>query len=145
MEKNEAKQATGGAAENFVDLLNIETVLVEDKRVVVRMKTVKPLLQPLGFLHGGATLSLLETAASVGAAHSSDFDEKPFGVHVDIHHRHSGLLGDIITGTAVLEHDPSLAPQKPDRRTQLWKVTACNQDGVLISEGHVEVRIVRAL
>ena len=48
--------------------------------------------QPYGFVHGGATLTLLEAAASLGAEFHTDLSrELPFGVNVNVTHRKSGV------------------------------------------------------
>jgi 1,4-dihydroxy-2-naphthoyl-CoA hydrolase len=132
-------------AGTFVDLLNIEAVSTDGGEVKMKMTVTRELTQPFGFLHGGATLSLLETVASVGAGFAVDPDEKPFGVHVDVRHRKSGLIGDVITATARLIEESGPSEAKPDRRTQIWEVVAHNQAGALISEGIVEMRVVRGM
>ena len=41
----------------------------KDGKVVVSMPVTDKVKQPFGYLHGGASLALGETACSIGAAH----------------------------------------------------------------------------
>lgn len=95
-------------------------------------------LQPYGFLHGGATIALLEAVASAAAAHHADLEtERPFGVDVHVRHRKSGRAG-VLTGIAELDHvEPSQVGMK-----QFWRVRAIDDEGDVISDGTVMTKVV---
>lgn len=123
----------------FVDMLDIRLVSYDRDRIKVEMPIRPELYQPHGFLHGGATLSLLETAASMGAELRADSDkELPFGTKADIRHRRPGKEG-MLHGLAELELEEEYAP---GARRQLWRVTARDDAGEVVSEGTFETKIV---
>ncbi|WP_283169637.1 PaaI family thioesterase [Curtanaerobium respiraculi] len=123
----------------FTDMLNISIIREGKNRVVAEMPIVPELFQPHGFLHGGATLSLLETAASRGAELNADLGrELPFGTSVQVKHRKPGKRGRL-RGVAELVCDTEYAP---GARVQQWKVAAYDDAGDIVSEGTLETKIV---
>ena len=56
----------------LVETLHIEAASVRDERVEAVMPVMPDVLQPFGFVHGGATIALLETVASLGAQQGTD-------------------------------------------------------------------------
>lgn len=102
------------------------------------MPISEEIYQPHGFLHGGATLALLESCASRGAEARTDFDkELPFGLESDIRHKKPGKSG-VLHGFADLEHeDPSYGGRK-----QFWHVVAKDDAGDVVSEGTFITKIV---
>ena len=50
----------------LTDTLHIETVSADKRHVEATMPIVPEVFQPHGYLHGGATIALLETVASIG-------------------------------------------------------------------------------
>lgn len=104
------------------------------ERVVAQMPIVSEVFQPFGFLHGGATIALLESAASAGAENNTDFDkERPFGIDVHVRHWKSGKSG-MLKGVAELE--------STERGKQFWKVTAYDDEGDIVSDGVIITKIV---
>ena len=64
----------------LLDTLRITYDVVTPEHVEMSMPISEEIYQPHGFLHGGATLALLESCASRGAEARTDFDkELPFG------------------------------------------------------------------
>ncbi|WP_165248421.1 PaaI family thioesterase [Adlercreutzia sp. ZJ141] len=94
--------------------------------------------QPYGFLHGGATISLLETVASRAAELRADPDtELPFGVTVEVRHHKSGRDGDVL-GVAELDHEePCRGGTK-----QFWNVAAYDDEGDIMSGGVIMTKVV---
>ena len=89
----------------LTDLLHIETVSADKRRVECVMPITPDLFQPHGYLHGGATIALLETVASIGAEQGTDFErERPFGVDVRVRHRKGGRKG-MLRGVAALDRE----------------------------------------
>src|SRR5690625_6381555 len=61
--------------------LGIETVSLEKDRVEMKMPADRRTHQPAGFLHGGASVALAETAASIGAtSHVDSTEHDGFGI-----------------------------------------------------------------
>lgn len=104
------------------------------------MPITPALLQPFGFLHGGATLALLETVASAGGELACDGEtEQPFGVESTIRHKKSGREGDTARGVA------KLVDRKPSTKVGYklyWEVTAYDGAGDVLSEGTFVVKVV---
>ncbi len=123
----------------LTDTLHIEPVSAGPTHAEAVMLVTPEVMQPYGFVHGGATLALLETAASLGAAQSFDAaSERPFGVDVQVRHRKPGRAGTL-RGVA------DLARTEPSRAggvKQFWAVAAYDDEGDVVSEGSVMVKIV---
>ena len=118
----------------LVDLLGIKMVSASKEHVEATMPITPDLYQPFGFLHGGATIALLESVASVGAEERTDFDrERPFGIDVQVRHRKSGKTG-LLHGTADLD--------RVEGTKQFWNVVATDDEGDVVSEGVVITKIV---
>ncbi|BDE95625.1 PaaI family thioesterase [Raoultibacter timonensis] len=118
----------------FITTLGIEYAELSSARAVATMPIDPRVLQPYGFLHGGATIALLETAASAAAGKLADLDrERPFGIDVHVRHRKSGKSG---TATGVAELD------RVEGSKQFWKVAAYDDEGDILSEGVVVTKIV---
>lgn len=119
----------------LVEQLHMEVVISEKEYVEMQMPITANVLQPFGFLHGGATIALLESAASLGAANNTDFEkELPFGVDVRVRHRKSGKLGGTLRGVANLD--------RVEGTKWFWCVVAYDDDGDIISEGEILTKIV---
>ena len=113
----------------LLDTLGITTVSVSADRVEMRMPVRPEIYQPHGFLHGGATIALLESCASRAAEERTDFDkELIFGLETTIRHKKARKDG-MITGVAELEREePSYGGRK-----QFWHVIAADELGDTIS------------
>ena len=123
----------------FSDELGIQVESADEGRVEAVMPITGKLLQPFGFVHGGATIALLETAASIGAELRADLDEeRPFGVDVRVRHRKSGRAG-MLRGVAELVREE---PSRTAGTKQFWSVAAFDDAGDVVSEGEVVTKIV---
>lgn len=107
--------------------------------VLMEMPVTDALVQPFGFLHGGATISLLESAASWAAALGTDFaTERAFGSHIDVHHLNS-VTGGLVRGSATLESTRDLGERGSK---QTWAVEAKDEHGRTVSCGKITTRTV---
>lgn len=119
--------------------LGIGVVEESSERVVMEMPVTDAVVQPFGYLHGGATASLLESAASWAAALCADYGtERAFGSHVDIHHIRS-VKGGTVRGRAELARTEDLGERG---RKQTWIVEATDDAGAVASCGTVTTRTV---
>ncbi len=115
----------------FDKLLGVELKEATGDRVVITC-TVRPdLAQPYGILHGGVHCSLIESAASLGAA--LWFGERGNVVGVA---NHTNFLRATRKGTLTV----TATPVQRGRTQQLWRVTVTNESGKDAATG--EVRIV---
>src|SRR5947209_673422 len=72
--------------EGLSQTLDIELVEATCERVVMRMSVTARHRQPLGFLHGGASLALAEHAASLGAYLNCPPRMGAFGQQINANH-----------------------------------------------------------
>ena len=85
-------------------VLGIELVRIDDAGVVATMPVDHRTHQPFGLLHGGASIALAETAASIGAASRIDL-EQFMAVGQEINGNHlRGVTSGIVTATATPVH-----------------------------------------
>lgn len=115
--------------------------LIEDgtDRVRMDMPVTPDCLQPFGYVHGGATLALLEAAGSRGAEMRCNLEtHRPFGVHMDVKHVHNCNKGTV-HALAEIASEEDLG----NRGTmQVWHVCATDDNGTIMSEGTFATRIV---
>lgn len=119
---------------SFTDELKIEFIEASAERVAAVMPLRPALHQPYGFVHGGVTLTLLETVASKGAEFYTDFaSERPFGIGIEVRHRKSAREGTL-RGVAEIDH--------VEGRRQFWRVTAFDDAGDIVSDGTFVTKVV---
>jgi len=118
----------------FSQELGIQFVSASSEGAEARMPITDKIRQPFGFVHGGATLALLETVGSQAAACTIDLSvERVFGIRMDVRHKKSGKEG-WVHGVARLSHEKG--PH------QYWEVTAYDDEGDVMSEGIFETKRV---
>lgn len=82
--------------------------------------------QPMGILHGGASLALAETLAGLGSVAIANEGEIQVGMQVSGYHVASTVVGDTVRGEATILHK--------GRSTHVWNVDIYStQSGKLIS------------
>ncbi|WP_411843585.1 PaaI family thioesterase [Salinicoccus sp. HZC-1] len=107
----------------LVDLLGIEIVREEKGVMVMQLPVTEKVLQPYGYLHGGANVVLAETAASIGAARLIADDEITFGMEINANHIKTKQDG-VITATAKCRHQ--------GRSTQIWEIEITDEENDLV-------------
>ncbi|MGK9044980.1 PaaI family thioesterase [Mammaliicoccus vitulinus] len=109
---------------DLIENFEIQTVESKHGYIEMTMPVTDKVKQPFGYLHGGATIALAETAASVGAHVSSNDDEIPLGLEINANHIKSIRSGQVrAIGTAL----------HIGRSTQVWDVKVLDDEGQLIS------------
>ena len=113
------------SADTLVETLGIKYTEVGDDYLVATMPVDKRVHQPMGILHGGATVALAESVASA-AAHvfSKGTDQEVRGLEITANHLRSKTKG-LVTGRAKIIHK--------GRTTQLWEIRVEDEGGQLIS------------
>lgn len=125
---------TACGVDGLISLLGIRFTEATPERCEAVMPITDAVLQPFGFVHGGATLALLETVASRAAELRADLEtERPFGTRVDVRHRKPGRAGSV-RGVAELERVEDVK--------QIWRVNAYDDEGDVMSTGTFETKIV---
>ncbi len=104
--------------------LGIEFITISSDKLVARMPVDERTKQPLGLLHGGASVALAETLASVGGWMQIDA-EKEIVVGSEINANHlRPVTSGFVTGTA--------SPIHIGRKTQVWHIEIRSEDSKLV-------------
>lgn len=114
----------------FTELLGLEFLETSGERVVLRWKVRPELLQPWGILHGGVHSSVVETAASIGAA--LWFGERGQVVGVS-------NSTDFLRAVREGELTARAVPVHRGRRQQLWLVEITDESDRLVARGQVRL------
>ena len=109
---------------NMVGFLGIEFTEVGADYVCARMPVDERTRQPMGLLHGGASVALAETLGSLAAYCTIDA-EKQYCVGLDINANHvRGVSAGFVYGKA--------APLHLGRSTQVWEIRITDEAGKLV-------------
>jgi len=122
-------------SETIVGALGIEMVEVTNERVVATMPVHAATHQPFGLLHGGASVVLAETIASLGTWMQID-QEKEIAVGLEINANHiRGKKDGIVTGIGT--------PLHKGRTTMVWDIKIVDEEEKLICVSRCTVAIVK--
>lgn len=120
--------------ETLLATLGIEVVEATKERVVATMPVGPRVHQPFGLLHGGASVSLAETVASVAAWLNVDqATEMAVGVEINANHLRAKRDGTV-TATAT--------PVHVGRRTQVWDVRIVDEEGKAVCVSRCTLAVV---
>ena len=114
---------------SFIGFLDIEFLNYGDNFVEARMPVDENKLQPMGLLHGGASLALAETVASAGSFIL--VDETKFnvlGLQVTGNHISTLSSGEVIARAEIVHRGNA---------THVWDVKITSAEGRLISVARV--------
>jgi len=115
-------------------LLGMEFVEVSGERIVVRMPVTDRVKQPFGILHGGATVALCETAASIGTFLGIDHDHfHAVGMEINCNHLRPTRGGTLIA---------TATPLHRGRTTWVWDIRVQNDAGKLVAISRCTVAVV---
>src|SRR6056297_15565 len=90
---------------NMGDALGISFTSFKSDEVKATMPVSENTIQPFGFLHGGASVALAETLASIGAwLNIKDDSKTAVGIEINANHLRSVKKGNIVWGTANPAH-----------------------------------------
>lgn len=106
------------------DVMGIELVELSPDRVVARLPVTRKVHQPFGLLHGGASVALAETVASIGAwANIDPAREIAVGLEINANHVRAVREG-VVTATAT--------PLHRGRSTQIWEIRLVDEADKLV-------------
>ena len=126
---------------DFFDRMSLDTTLgitydeVGPERVVARMTVGPRVHQPLGYLHGGASVALAESVVSVGASAGALPEKVAFGLEINANHVRPVRDGEVV---AVGQ------PLHRGRTTQVWEVRITDAEGRLVCVSRCTVALVPA-
>jgi 1,4-dihydroxy-2-naphthoyl-CoA hydrolase len=96
-----------------VSHLGIEIIEIGDNFIKATMPVDARTKQPMGLLHGGASVLLAETLGSMAAYMSADPGSKCVGLEVNANHVRAVTQGHVIA---------TATPFHIGRRTQVWNI-----------------------
>lgn len=100
--------------QTLLQTLDIEIVEQTKERVVARMPVTPKVHQPFGLLHGGASVALAETVASLaGWLNVDPAKENVVGLEINANHLRGKREG-VVTAVAT--------PVHVGRRTHVWEI-----------------------
>lgn len=127
------------ATRGLTDTMGVRVVEQSPQQVRMDMPVTPTVLQPVGFLHGGATIALLESCASWASWLGCNLDDYySFGTHVDVKHVNAVKSG-MVHGCATRGHSEDLGERG---RKEYWKVEAVDDKGRVVSTGTIVMRVV---
>jgi 1,4-dihydroxy-2-naphthoyl-CoA hydrolase len=110
--------------DTMISHLGIEILEIGEDCLTVRMPVDNRTCQPMGILHGGASVALAETIGSCGANLVIDRDEYYcVGLEINANHIRSVSSGNV-TGTA--------RPLHLGKSTQVWEMLIRDEEGNLV-------------
>ncbi|MDB4893696.1 MAG: esterase [Gemmatimonadetes bacterium] len=115
-------------------VLGIEIIEMSTERVVATMPVDERTHQPFGILHGGASIALAETVASLGAANRID-REKFVAVGQEINGNHlRPKSAGVVTATGT--------PVHVGRSSQVWSIEIRDEAGKMVCISRCTMAIV---
>jgi uncharacterized protein (TIGR00369 family) len=119
----------------LADALGMELVALTDEYLEGRMPVDGRTHQPMGLLHGGASVALAETLGSIGAATRID-NTKQACVGLEINANHlKGVRDGWVRGRAT--------PLHIGRSTQVWEIRITHEEtGVLVCISRITMAVI---
>ena len=119
--------------QTLIDLLGIKLVEINEEKVIATMPVDERTHQPFGYLHGGASVVLAETVASMGTYHLIDPErELCFGLEINANHIRSKRSGTVTAiGT----------PLHKGKTTMVWDVRIVDEGEQLICVSRCTVAV----
>ena len=126
MDKKEILQKINSyCKDTLMETLEIEYIDIGKDFLIARMPVTKRVHQPMGLLHGGATVALAESVGSMASHWFLDSDKfEARGIEITTNHVKSKRSG-FVTAKATIIHK--------GRRTHLWEIKVLDEEENLIS------------
>ncbi len=121
--------------QTLVGHLGIRILEVGDDYLVASMPVDVRTVNPMGLLHGGATMALAETLGSYASNQCVDPGHYfCVGLEINANHIRSVTEGQVF-GRA--------EPLHLGRRTHVWRITVTDDAGKLVAESRLTVSVIR--
>ncbi len=127
-------QAHLGMENTIMEAIGIEIIETSEDRVVATMPVHGPTKQPFGVLHGGASVVLAETVASMGTFNLIDQEkELAMGLEINANHVRSKSEG-LVTAVGT--------PLHRGRKVMVWDIRITDERDKLICVSRCTVAVV---
>jgi 1,4-dihydroxy-2-naphthoyl-CoA hydrolase len=120
----------------LMESLGIECVEIGSDYVISRMPVDHRTHQPMGLLHGGASMALIESIGSMGSTLLIDIEkEAPVGLEINANHV-SGVRSGYVRAVGKIVH--------AGKSTHLWQVDIFDETtNKLVCTGRLTVMIIQ--
>ncbi|WP_121611184.1 hotdog fold thioesterase [Mesobacillus foraminis] len=119
----------------LIGALGIEIVDLQKGKAVATMPVDERTRQPFGLLHGGASVALAETVASIGAYELVDKErEAVVGLEINANHIRGKRDGMVTATGTVLHHG---------KTTMVWEIKITDEDNNLISISRCTIAVIK--
>ncbi|WP_261818264.1 hotdog fold thioesterase [Vibrio gallicus] len=126
------QKLNASSKDTLIEHLNIKYSDISDNSLSATMPVTTNTHQPLGMLHGGASVVLAETLGSVAA--NLCVEEGEFCVGLEVNANHIKAVRDgVVTGVA--------RPIHLGAKTQIWGIDIFNQQQQLICASRLTVMV----
>jgi len=120
--------------DTIMEAIGIQVTDISEERVVATMPVHGPTKQPFGILHGGASVVLAETVASLGTYNLIDRESQlAVGLEINANHIRS-KDGGLVTAVGT--------PLHRGRKIMVWDVRITDEEDRLISVSRCTVAVV---
>ena len=122
------------AKNTMAEVIGIEFVSIGDDYLEAKMPVDRRTHQPLGLLHGGASVALAETMGSVAAFCCID-PAKQFCVGLEINANHlRGARSGFVKGIT--------KPIHIGKKTQVWEIRITNEENELVCISRITIAVL---
>jgi len=120
------KIANSTSQNTLMNYLGIEYTKVEADFVEAIMPVTQNHTQPMGLLHGGASLALAESVGSLGSAMQVDLEKfAVVGLNMTANHVKSAVVGEQVRAEGKIIHR--------GRSTHIWNIDIFNEKNQIVS------------
>lgn len=121
--------------QTLMDTLAMKYETVTKEKIEISMPVTKKVTQPMGYLHGGATAALAETAASLGGMQHVDSEKQAIvGIEINCNHLKAKKQGVV---TAIAQ------PLHLGKRTMVWDIQIIDEEQQLIAVSRCTLGIIQ--
>lgn len=119
----------------MVEALGIEFLDLGNDFISARMPVDRRTHQPMGILHGGASVALAETLGSIASSLLIDLDRfNCVGIEINANHLKTARNG-FVTGKAT--------PIHIGKKTHIWEIKISNENNDLVCISRLTVMIIK--
>ena len=119
----------------LIEALGIEVTHLEEGKVIATMPVDSRTKQPFGLLHGGASVALAESVASVGAYELVDKEiEAVAGLEINANHVRPITEG-FVTAVGTILHQ--------GKSTMVWDIKITDEQGRLICVSRCTMAVIK--
>lgn len=118
----------------LMEALEMEVMIAQADLVEIKMPVNEKTRQPMGYLHGGASVALAESAASIGALANIDASKyNIFGIEINANHIKSKRDGWVLARAKAVHIG---------RTTMVWQIDIVDESDQLIATSRSTIGIV---